>query len=189
MLCINSADTSPLQTVFTAKQFPLSQPLKDTAMNTHWKKLLIVACFAAMGAQAQAQMYYPADNDPGMMGPRAANPARMEERINHRLSELKRKLKINASQDAAWATFAAAMKPPTTAITPLPDRAEMEKLSTPERIEKMKQLRAQHQEVMKPFMDQRDDAIKTFYATLDTHQKKAFDEEQLHMMRRRHMPW
>ena len=182
-----------MQTVFTAKQFPLSQPLKDTAMNTHWKKLLIAASFAAIGgitgAQAQTQMYYPADNDPGMMGPRAANPARMEERINHRLSELKRKSKINASQDAAWATFAAAMKPPTTAITALPNRAEMEKLSTPERIDKMKQLRAQHQEVMKPFMDQRDDAIKTFYATLDTHQKKAFDEEQLHMMRRRHMPW
>jgi hypothetical protein len=189
LLCINGADTSPLQTIFTAKQFPLSQPLKDTAMNTHWKSLLIVASVAAIAAQAQAQMNYPTDNYPGMMGARAANPAHMEERINHRLSELKRKLKINASQDAAWATFATAMKPPTTAITPLPDRAEMEKLSTPERIDKMKQLRAQHLEVMKPFMDQRDDAIKTFYASLDTHQKKAFDEEQLHMMRRRHMPW
>ena len=65
----------------------------------------------------------------------------------------------------------------------------MEKLTTPERIDKMKQIRAQHQEAMKPFMDQRDEAVKTFYATLDAAQKKTFDAEHAHMMRRRSTLW
>ena len=163
--------------------------MKDTVMKMLWKELLIVVSFAAVGTGLHAQMTDPNGDYAGMMGPNGANTEHMQERVNHRLSELKRKLKVSASQEAAWSTFAAAIKPPLATLTPFPNRAELAKLSTPERIDKMKQLRAEHQEVMKPFMDQRDDAIKSFYATLDTQQKKTFDEEHSHMMRSRHMPW
>ncbi len=153
-------------------------------MKTPWKTLLVVSSLAALGAGAQAQMYSSMDGHAGMFETGPMNPAHMEERMNHHLGELKRKLHINASQEPAWTAFTIAMKPPAAALMPFPDRAEMEKLTTPERIDKMKQLRAQHQELIKPFMDQRDDAIKTFYAALDAQQKKIFDTEHAHMMRR-----
>lgn len=152
-------------------------------MKTLWKTLLITAGFAAMGAGAYAQMGPGMDDHAGMFGKHPISAAHMEERMNHHLSELKRRLHISAAQETAWTAFTTAMKPPAAALMPFPDRAEMEKLTTPERIDKMKQLRAQHQEAMKPFMDQRDDAIKTFYAALDAKQRKTFDAEHLHMMR------
>lgn len=183
MLSINGDDTRPPHTATTAKRFPLAQPLKDNAMKTPWKTLLIVAGLAALGAGAQAQMHSAMDDHDGMFEMHHMTPARMEARITRHLSELKSKLHISASQEPAWTAFAAAMKPPATTLMPFPDRAEMEKLSTPERIDKMKQIRTQHQEAMKPFMDQRDEAIKTFYAALDTAQKKTFDAEHAHMMR------
>lgn len=52
-----------------------------------------------------------------------------------------------------------------------PDRAEMDKLTTPERIDKMRALRTQRDAEM----DKRADATKAFYATLTPEQKKVFD--------------
>lgn len=129
------------------------------------------------------------DDHAGLADMHHMNPAHMEVRINHYLGELKHKLHIGGSQETAWTAFTTAMKPPLAALTPFPDRAEMEKLTTPERIDKMKRIRTQHQEAMKPFMDQRDEAVKTFYATLDAAQKKTFDAEHAHMMRRRPTLW
>ena len=145
---------------------------------------------AAFGLGASAQMGYPMDGHEGMFGMhhgQTFSPERMQARVTKHLEELKRKLHITASQEPAWATYTAAMKPPATMPMAMPERAELDKLTTPERIDKMRQLRSQHQEVMKPFMDQRDEAIKTFYATLDATQKKTFDAEHTHMMRRG--PW
>ena len=158
-------------------------------MKTPWKTLLLAASFAAFGASAQAQMHSSMDDYPWGSKKHSIDPARMEVRMNHHLNELKRKLHISEPQEPAWTAFTTAMKPPIAALTPFPDRAEMEKLSTPERIDKMKQIRAQHQDTMKPFMDQRDEAIKTFYNTLDAAQKKTLDAEHAHMMRRRSMVW
>jgi len=158
-------------------------------MKTLWKHLLMVGSFAALGAGAQAQMHSPMDDHASLAEIHHMNPAHIEVRMNHHLNELKRKLHISASQEPAWTAFTTAMKPPIAALPPFPDRAEMEKLSTPERIDKMKQIRTQHQDTMKPFMDQRDEAIKTFYNTLDAAQKKTLDAEHAHMMRRRSIAW
>ena len=156
-------------------------------MKTPWKTLLVAGSLAAFGLGAMAQMGPHMDGYEGMFGMhhgQAMTPERMEARMGKQLAELKRKLHITASQEPAWTAFTTAMKPPAAMLSAMPERTEMEKLSTPERIDKMKQLRTQHHEAMKPLMDQRDEAVKTFYAALDTQQKKTFDAEHSHMMRR-----
>src|SRR5574343_102147 len=55
---------------------------------------------------------------------------RMTERHTKQLGELKTKLKLDASQEAAWKTFADSMQPPASMA--FPDHAAMAKLSTPE---------------------------------------------------------
>jgi len=101
--------------------------------------------------------------------------------ITKRMADLRAKLKISASQEAAWTTFTEAMKPPANMGNKRPDSAEMDKLSTPERIEKMKAFRAQHHADMTATMDKRDEAINTFYAQLSAEQKKTFDAEHAKM--------
>ena len=159
-------------------------------MKTPWKTLLVAGSLAAFGLGASAQMGPAMGGHEGMFGMhhgQNASPERMQARVTKHLAELKNKLHIGASQEPAWAAFTAAMKPPAGMPMAMPDRAELDKLTTPERIDKMRQLRTQHQEAMKPLMDQRDEAIKTFYTTLDAAQKKTFDAEHAHMMRRG--PW
>ena len=159
-------------------------------MKTPWKTLFIAGSLAAFGLGAMAQMGHPIDGHEDMSAMhrgQSVSPERMQARVTKHLDELKRKLRISATQETAWASFAAAMKPPSTLPMAMPDRAQLDKLTTPERIDKMRELRTQHQAAMQPWMDQRDEAIKTLYATLDTTQKKTFDTEHAHMMR--HGPW
>ena len=115
--------------------------------------------------------------------------------LNHaakHLADLKAKLKITASQEAAWNTFADAMKPPADMMNKRPDHAEMDKLTTPERIDKMRAMHKEHMAVMEAAMDKRAEATKTFYAALSAEQKKTFDEEHARMDKRgekaHHMP-
>ena len=140
---------------------------------------LIAAGLAlALGGTAFAQ--------PGPMagtGAQQARPEQMRERMTARhtrqLTELKAKLKLDASQESAWKTFADAMQPP--ALPPArPDRAALEKLSTPERIDQMQALHTQREAEMK----KRGDATKAFYAGLNAEQKKTFDQETAHYMSR-----
>lgn len=159
-------------------------------MTTTWKTLIVAGSMASLALGAAAQMGPPPDEHAAWFGMHHApmmSPERMEARLNKHLSELKSKLHITAAQEPAWNAFAAAMKPPVSALPAPPKREDMEKLSTPERIDKMHQLRAQHEELMKPYMDKRDEAIKTFYAALDAQQKKILDAEHAHMLRRG--PW
>lgn len=93
------------------------------------------------------------------------------------LAQLKTRLQLDASQEAAWASFAEAMKPPAHPAL-RPHRVAMEKLSTPERIEQMQALRAQRDAEI----GQRTDAIKTFYGHLNAEQKKTFDAETARFM-------
>lgn len=109
----------------------------------------------------------------GMQSP--MDPAKMEAMMAKHHAELKAKLKITAEQEGAWTTFTTAMKPPAKMDHKHPDRAEMDKLTTPERIDKMRALRAQHMADMNTAMDKRDDATKAFYAVLSADQKKIFD--------------
>ncbi|MDO8278191.1 MAG: Spy/CpxP family protein refolding chaperone [Burkholderiaceae bacterium] len=139
---------------------------------THW---LLAAVLATTGFAAMAQTPAPAaagSGRPAMherMG--RADPARMQERIAKRHAELRQKLKITATQEPAWAAFTAAMQPQAWGMRT--QRAEMDKLSTPERIDRMQALRA----TRAAQMDKRLAATKTFYAALTPEQQKTFDAE------------
>jgi hypothetical protein len=149
-------------------------------MKTVFKSLLLATALAGAGAGVFAQSGNAMDNHGDMMGKAHMyhmDPAKMEAQINRHLSELKAKLKLAASQESAWSTFAAAMKPDFAQMPARPDRAELEKMTTPERIDKMRALRAEHMTHMNTEMDRRDDAVKSFYAALNAEQKKIFDSE------------
>lgn len=105
---------------------------------------------------------------------------RMQERMARRMAEFKQRLQITPAQEGAWTAFAAAMQPPAQPPQ-RPDRAEFERLTTPERIDRMQALRAQRNAEM----DRRAQATKTFYAQLSPEQKKVFDQETLHLWHRR----
>jgi hypothetical protein len=106
---------------------------------------------------------------------------RMAQRHTQHLAELKTQLKLDATQESAWTTFSQSMQPPS-ALPVRPDRAAMEKLSTPERLDLMQKHRAQ----MDAQMQKHVDATKTFYGVLNTEQKKVFDAETAKFMARGH---
>lgn len=116
----------------------------------------------------------------GPMGHGRMDPAKMEAMHAKHLADLKARLKITPAQEGAWTAFSGAMKPPTRGMDH-PDRAALDKLSTPERIDKMRELRAKHHADRQAAMDQRDQAVKTFYATLTDEQKKVMDAEHARM--------
>lgn len=170
-------------------------------MTSGFKSLVLTGLLASAGFASFAQTAPAADaaaRPPmvGASGPRAGmghggpmgmrghmDPAKMEAMVAKHHAELKAKLKITADQDGAWTTFTAAMRPPADMMMDhkRPDRAEMDKLTTPERIDKMHAMRVQHMADMNAVMDKRDDATKAFYAVLSTDQKKTFDAEHARM--------
>ena len=79
------------------------------------------------------------------------------------------------TQEAAWTTFTAAMKPPAAMMTNRPDHAALATLPTPERIDKMKAFHTQRMADMSAAMSQRGEAAKAFYAVLTPEQQKVFD--------------
>jgi len=149
------------------------------------KSLVVASLLAGAGFSALAQKpaadATAADGQPRMEHHQRMDPAKMEEMHAKRVAELKAKLKITAAQESAWTTFTAAMKPPARDAQQRPDRAELDKLSTPERLDKMRALRAQHMADMQAQMDKRDEATKAFYAVLSPEQKKLFDAEHARM--------
>lgn len=139
-------------------------------------RLAVAGLLAGIGLAAVAQTPQPPPAAPQgheRMAKRH-DPAKMQERMAKRQAALKEKLKITASQEGAWSSFTAAMAPPANRPA-RPDRAEFEKLSTPERIDRM---RAMH-ERRTAEMTRRGDATKTFYAALSPDQQKVFDSETL----------
>jgi protein CpxP len=170
---------------------------------THTPKHLVVAgLLAVLGLSANAQTPPAAPGSgPGQMmreghshggpghmmreGYGQGDPARMQERMNRmqermtaRLTAIKQKLQLSPGQEAAWNNYIAALQPANKMKRP--DRAELEKLTTPERIDRMRALRAERMTEM----DKRADATKTFYASLTPDQKKLFDTETAHRGRR-----
>lgn len=109
------------------------------------------------------------------------DPAKMEQMVAKHMADLKAKLKISPTQEPAWTTFTNSMKPTGAMTANRPDRAEMDKLTTPERIDKMQALHTQRMTDMNVEMTKRNDAIKAFYATLTAEQKKVFDTEHAKM--------
>ena len=107
------------------------------------------------------------------------DPAKMQAMMAKRQADMKAKLKITPAQEGAWTTFTAAMQPPARmGGRPTPEqRAEFDKLSTPERIDKMRALRTERMTQMSAAMDKCGEASKTFYAALTPEQQKVFDTE------------
>lgn len=170
-------------------------------MKTGLKSLLIAGLLANAAWSAQAQTTAPAaapkpmasassprmhgegmGHERGMHG--RMDPAKMEAMIAKHMAELKTKLKISTAQEGSWTTFTTAMKPPARPDMSRPDRADMDKLTTPERIDKMRALRAQHTADRQANMEKRENAVKAFYADLNAEQKKTFDTEHSKMMHR-----
>lgn len=158
-------------------------------MKPQRKHLLIATLLAALSVGANAQTAQTAQTPPpapasgeaaAQPGPRAQAPrhdpaqrhARMAERHGQRMAALKEKLQLSAAQQDAWSRFASAMQPPATPPQ-RPDRAEFERLTTPERIDRMQALQAERQ----ARMNQRGEAIKAFYAQLTPAQRQSFDAQ------------
>ncbi len=143
------------------------------------QSLVIAGVMATAGSAAFAQM------DHGMMGHggKQRDSAKMEQRHAKHVGDLKAKLKITASQEPAWTAFTTNMKPPAGMGTP-PDRAMMDKLSTPERLDKMRAMHKERMTAMDAAMDKRVEATKTLYAALTPEQQKTFDAEHAKMDKR-----
>ena len=143
---------------------------------------LALAGLMAAGASAMAQGTPPAAQG---SGPRSEHmgkhdPAKMQAMMARHQADLKVKLKLTPAQEGAWTAYTTAMQPPAGLQQRPSDaqRAEMDKLTTPERIDKMRALRAERMTQMNAVMDKRGDATKAFYAALTPEQRKVFDAEQ-----------
>jgi len=113
------------------------------------------------------------------------DPAKRQAMMAKRQAEMKAKLKITPAQEGAWTAFTAAMQPSVHGARPTTEqRAEIDKLTTPERIDKMRAMRTQRMAEMTTTMDQRGAATKTFYAALNAEQQKTFDAEHQKMGKR-----
>lgn len=141
------------------------------------KQFIAAALLAALGLAAAAQTPPAQPPASGHRHERMEHrdPARMQERMQARIAKrqarLKEVLQIVPAQEGAWTAFTAAMQPP--ANWKRPDRAELERLPTPERIDRMHALRTERM----ARMDKRADATKVFYAALNPTQKGVFDLE------------
>ena len=160
------------------------QPLKS--LNT----LLLAGIMASATLAATAQTVAPAVPAAATAPAKPAghhgdhmgrhDPAKMQTRTAQHQAELKAKLKLTPAQEGAWTTFTASMQPPAHRARMTPEqRAEMDKLTTPERIDKMRALRSQRMAEMNTSMDKRGEATKTFYAALNADQKKVFDSQRM----------
>lgn len=138
--------------------------------------LIATALMAGLTGLALAQnTTAPADN---------ARAGRMEKMREHKserhtqhLAELKSKLNLQAAQEPAWNTFTQSLQHPARMARP--ERASLEKMTTPERLDMMQAMKAQRD----AHMQQRADATKAFYATLSADQKQVFDQETARMMK------
>ncbi|MEO6018120.1 MAG: Spy/CpxP family protein refolding chaperone [Polaromonas sp.] len=152
------------------------------------KSLVLAGLLATVGASAMAQgapsaapAGPAASSRPA--GPRGEHmgrhdPAKMQAWMAKRQAEMKARLKITPAQEGAWTAYTATMQPPAHRARPTPEqRAEFDKLTTPQRIDKMREMRTQRMTEMGASMDKRGEATKTFYAALTPDQQKVFDTE------------
>ncbi len=140
-----------------------------------------LAGLMATGVSAMAQGTPPAAQSPGPRSERMGqyDPAKMQAMMARHQADLKVKLKLTLAQEGAWTAYTTAMQPPVGLQQHPSDaqRAEMDKLTTPERIDKMRAMRAERMTQMNAEMDKRGTATKTFYAALTPEQQKVFDTE------------
>ncbi len=145
-------------------------------------RFALAALLAASGASVMAQgaPAAPAPRTESRMGKH--DPAKMQAMMAKRQADLKAALKITPAQEGAWTAYTAAMQPPAGmhAGHGSEQRAEMDKLTTPQRIDKMRDMRTQRMSEMSANMNKRDDATKALYAALSPEQQKVFDAQAKH---------
>lgn len=142
-------------------------------MTSFRKRLLIGIAALSLGAGSLAAY---ADNQAGRdpAGEHGRFGESMKEHFAKRTAELHDKLKLNATQEAAWKTYIAKVQPGE--LPARPDRAELDKLTAPERMERM----LAHMKDAEQRMANRLAATKEFYAVLTPEQKKIFDDAFRH---------
>ena len=145
-----------------------------------WTGLLAGAAFAA---SAQTPPPPPAGAPAAEASPRSAeraDPAKRfeqrQQRRAQRMAALKDKLKLDASQETAWSSFAAAQQPPAPPAQ-RPSREDLAKMTTPQRLDHMQQRQAE----LSAAFARRADATRSFYAALKPEQQQTFDAETLRM--------
>ena len=146
-------------------------------MTSFFKPLLIAAMLAgaglATGAHAMGMGGQHGDGQRGQH--QRMDPARMQQMMAQRQAELKAKLKITASQEAAWNAYVASMQPPA-GMDPQARKKmheEMAALTTPQRIDRMNAMKAGREAAMAS----RQEATKAFYAALTPEQQAVFDTQ------------
>jgi protein CpxP len=147
--------------------------LKDLKMNILRKSIIVGLAMLSIGSAAMAA---PAQETT----PHRAyaetkfDPAKRAERFEQRQQKLHDALKLTASQESAWKTYSAAIKPQQRAGRV--DRVSFKELNATQRAEKQlewSKARIAHQET-------RLEALKTFYAALTPEQQKVMDERSTH---------
>jgi len=144
------------------------------------KRLLIgISALSLAAGACTAYASGPADGmgDGSHDGKRAEH---MKQRMEKHIAELHDKLHLNASQEAAWKTYVAKMKPAAPPVRS--SRDEFDKMTAPERMEFMLTRMKEHEQKMADHLA----ATKEFYAVLTPEQKKIFDQNFMHRMHRPH---
>lgn len=135
--------------------------------------LITASLLAALATSAMAQPATMAGHEhrEGQQSPRMEKMREhMAARHQQHLAELKDKLQLQASQEAAWKAFADAMQPPVHPGTG-PNKVSMQTSTTPERMDQMLALQEQRTTELK----KRTEATKALYASLSSEQKKTLD--------------
>jgi len=172
------ADTAYIASDITTRKGNTMSLLQRSAIVSAMLASLSVSSFAQTPSTPAAAPTVQSAPAPAKKG---HGPEAREAHMAQRMQALKASLKLNASQEAAWTSYVAAIKPQRPAPGERPERADLAKLTTPERIDAMQAMHAKHQAAM----DQRNQATKAFYATLTPEQQKTFDAETLKMHERR----
>ncbi|MEG0973612.1 MAG: Spy/CpxP family protein refolding chaperone [Comamonas sp.] len=113
-----------------------------------------------------------------------SDPKAREARMEKHMQALKTSLKLNASQETAWADYTAAIKPQRPPLAERPAHANRQAfaaMTTPERLDAMQAMHSKRQAAIQAHMEQRNQATKAFYAALSPEQQKTFDSETLKM--------
>ena len=154
------------------------------------RSAIVTAMFAALSVPAFAQSSAAPAADQAQAAHaqhHRPDPQARQARMGQRMQALKAALKLNASQEAAWNDYSAALQPQPHAAGERPahpDRKAFAAMTTPERIDAMQALHSKRQADQQARMDRRHQATKTFYATLSPEQQKTFDAETLQMHER-----
>lgn len=152
-------------------------------MKQHRRNFVLAAMLAAASTTGVATLAHAAPPDTASTAPavqkQQRDPVQMQqrraERHARRMDELKSQLQLSEAQQDAWNQFSSATQPPSAEQRQRFDRAEFEKLTTPERIDRMQQRADERQARMK----QRGDAVKQFYGQLTPEQQKTFDAQYM----------